>query len=173
MSKQVYTWGKVTAGDIVSFRYKGKQPTSKLTTLLVLNPKMPYKKKDGSKTFHLIGLKLEEKGIIPTIKAKPMFAQLLEKVGDIQVVSGEDEIYRVEIKGAGPRGVKRATYNKIKRAVIKHSVYRTYLYKEARKSAVFLEPVVLSNEFRKMIKSRQLRKIFEKHEPGSGPKLSF
>ena len=35
MPKQVYTWGKVTAGDIISFRYKGKKPTSTLTTLLV------------------------------------------------------------------------------------------------------------------------------------------
>ena len=25
MPKQVYTWGKVTAGDIISFRYKGKK----------------------------------------------------------------------------------------------------------------------------------------------------
>ena len=27
MPKQVYTWGKVTAGDIISFRYKGKKAT--------------------------------------------------------------------------------------------------------------------------------------------------
>ena len=33
MPKQVYTWGKVTAGDIISFRYKGKQPTGTLTTI--------------------------------------------------------------------------------------------------------------------------------------------
>ena len=25
MSKLVYTWGKVQAGDIISFRYKGKK----------------------------------------------------------------------------------------------------------------------------------------------------
>jgi len=143
MPKQVYTWGKVTAGDIISFRYKGKQPVGSLTTLLVLNPRMPYTRKDKTKTFHLIGLKLEERGNVPIIKAKPMFAQLLEKVGDIQVVSGEDEIYRVEIKGTGPRGVKRATYNKIKRVVTKYSVYRTYDYMEAKKSAVFLEPIKL------------------------------
>ena len=143
MSKQVYTWGKVIAGDIISFRYKGNKPVSELTTLLVLNPRMPYTRKDKTKTFHLIGLKLEEKGIIPTIKAKPMFAQLLERVGNIQVVSGDDEIYRVDVKGTGPRGVKRVTYNKIKRAVIKHSVYRTYDYKHAKKSAVFLEPIKL------------------------------
>ena len=25
MPKQIYTWGKVQAGDIISFRYKGKK----------------------------------------------------------------------------------------------------------------------------------------------------
>ena len=143
MSKQVYTWGKVTAGDIISFRYKGNKPVSELTTLLVLNPRIPYTRKDKTKTFHLVGLKLEDKGTIPTIKAKPMLVQLLERVGNIQVVSGDDEIYRIEIQGTGPRGVRRATYNKIKQYVNKHSVYRTYDYKQAKKSGVFLEPIKL------------------------------
>jgi len=143
MPKQVYTWGKVTAGDIISFRYKGKKPTSTLTTLLVLNPRIPYTRKDKTKTFHLVGLKLEDKGTIPTIKAKPMLVQLLERVGGIQVISGEDEIYRIGIQGTGPRGVRRATYNKIKQYVNKHAVYRTYDYKEAKKSGVFLEPIKL------------------------------
>ena len=143
MPKQVYTWGKVTAGDIISFRYKGKKPTSTLTTLLVLNPRIPYTRKDKTKTFHLVGLKLEDKGNIPTIKAKPMLVQLLERVGGIQVISGEDKIYRIGIQGTGPRGVRRATYNKIKQYVNKHAVYRTYDYKEAKKSGVFLEPIKL------------------------------
>ena len=143
MPKQVYNWGKVTAGDIISFRYKGKKPTATLTTLLVLNPRMPYKLKDGTKTFHLIGLKLEALGNVPSIKSKPMFAQLLERVGNIQVVSGDDEIYRIEIQGIGPRGVNKATYNKIKKYINKHAVYRTYDYKEAKKAGVFLEPIKL------------------------------
>ena len=40
MPKQIYTWGKVQAGDIISFRYKGKKPTGLLTTILVLNPRI-------------------------------------------------------------------------------------------------------------------------------------
>ena len=143
MPKQVYTWSKVTAGDIISFRYKGNKAVSELTTLLVLNPRMPYTRKDKTKTFHLIGLKLEERGTVPTIKAKPILVQLLERVGDIQVVSGDDEIYRIEIQGIGPRGVNKATYNKIKTYINKHAVYRTYDYKEAKKAGVFLEPIKL------------------------------
>ena len=156
MSKQVYTWGKVTAGDIISFRYKGKKETGTLTTLLVLNPRMPYTRKDKTKTFHLIGLKLESRGNISIIKSKPMLVQLLERIGEVQVVSEDDGIYRVEIKGIGPRGVKKATYNKLKKYIEKYSVYRTYDYKQARKSSVFLEPIVLPREFREVLSENQL-----------------
>ena len=143
MPRQIYTWGKVQAGDIISFRYKGNNPTSMLTTLLVMNPKMPYTKKDGTKTFHLIGLKLEERGSVPTIKSKPAFVKLLEGLGEIKVVSSDDEIYRVEIVGTGARGATRATYTRVRKYVEKHSVYRTYDFSEAKKSTVFLEPIKL------------------------------
>ena len=143
MPKQIYNWSKVQAGDIISFRYKGKKPTGTLTTLLVFNPRIPYTRKDGTKTFHLVGLKLEDRGIVPTIKSKPAMVSLLESVGGIQVVSGDDDIYRVEIEGVGARGARKSVYNKIKRYLQTYTVYRTYDYKEARKSQVFLEPIVL------------------------------
>ena len=143
MPKQVYTWGKVTAGDIISFRYKGKKETSTLTTLLVLNPRMPYTRKDKTKTFHLIGLKLESRGNIPTIKNKPLVVQLLERFGQIQVVDDENGIFRIELPKTGPRGVRKDVYNKLKNYINKYAVYRTYDYMEAKKSAVFLEPITL------------------------------
>ena len=151
MPKQVYSWGKVRAGDIISFRYKGKKQTGTLTTLLVFNQRLPYTRKDGSKTFHLVGLKLEDRGTIPIIKNKPMLVQLLERVGYIDVVSGEDQIYRVIIENVGVRGVRKQTYNKLKRYIERYSVYRTYDYMEARKSQVFLEPIVLPREFREAL----------------------
>tara|TARA_R100001510_G_C7653382_1_gene211538 strand:- start:27 stop:491 length:465 start_codon:yes stop_codon:yes gene_type:complete len=151
MPKQVYNWGKVQAGDIISFRYKGKKPTGTLTTLLVFNPKIPYTRKDGSKTFHLVGLKLEDRGTIPMIRNKPMLVQLLEKVGNIQVVSGDDQIYRVVIENVGNRGVRQQTYKKLKQHIERYSVYRTYDYNEARRSQVFLEPIVLPKDFREAL----------------------
>ena len=157
MPKQIYSWGKVTAGDIISFRYKGKKPTSTLTTLLVLNPRMPYTRKDKTKTFHLIGLKLEISGVIPTIRNKPKLVQLLERIGELEVVDSESGIYRVNIKNVGPRGVKQATYQKLKRYIERHSVYRTYDYREAKRSQVFLEPIVLPKEFREVLSENQLR----------------
>ena len=144
----MYTWSSVVAGDIISFRYKGNKPTAKLTTLLVMNPKLPYTKKDGTKKFHLVGLKLEESGNIPTIRSKPFLVQLLERVGNIEVVSGGDQIYRIVIKDTGNRGVKPQVYKKIKRYITSYSVYRTYDFLEAKKSQVFLEPITLPKGLR-------------------------
>ena len=137
MPKQIYNWSRVKAGDIISFRYKGKKPTGTLTTLLVFNPRIPYTRKDG--------------GTIPMIRNKPMLVQLLEKVGNIQVVSGDDQIYKVVIENVGNRGVKKDTYNKLKQQIERYSVYRTYDYNEARRSQVFLEPIVLPKEFREAL----------------------
>lgn len=151
MPKQIYNWNKVSAGDIISFRYKGNKPTGTLTTLLVFNPKLPFTRKDGSKTFHLVGLKLEERGTIPVIRNKPFLVQLLERVGDIQVVSGDDQIYRIVIENLGNRGVRQATYKKLKQSIERYSVYRTYDYMEAKRSQVFLEPIVLPKDFREAL----------------------
>ena len=151
MSKQIYTWSQVEAGDIISFRYKGKNPTGTLTSLLVMNPKMPFVKKDGSRTFQLVGLKLQSKGKIPTIKSKPVLVKLLRKIGSIQVVSGDDQIYKILVDDLGSRGTTRATYQKIKRYVKSNSVYRTYDYREARKSRVFLEPISLPKDLREVL----------------------
>ena len=157
MPKKVYAWGKVKPGDIISFKYKGKQATGKLATLLVLNPRMPHIRKDKTKTFHLIGLKLEIASVIPTIRNKPKLVQLLERIGELEVVDSESGIYRVNIKNLGPRGVKQATYQKVKKYIERHSVYRTYDYREAKRSVVFLEPIVLPKEFREGLSENQLR----------------
>ena len=150
MSKQVYSWGKVKAGDIISFRYKSKSG-NRLTTILVLNPKLPYSRVDETQTFHLVGLKLETQGIRPIVRDKQVLVRLLEKVGVIQVVDGKNEIYRVLIKNVNTRGVKQDTYIKLKRQLEKYNLYRTYDYMKARKSQVFLEPIVLPKNIREVL----------------------
>ena len=151
MSKLIYTWGKVTAGDIISFRYKKPGGGANLNTVLVLNPRIPYKKKNGESTFHLVGLKLETRGVIPTIRSKPMLVSILEQIGEITVVSGKDNIFRVEIPNVTRRGVKKNIYTQIKRNVNRYSVYRTYDYEVAKKSQVFLEPIVLPKDVREAL----------------------
>tara|TARA_Y100000996_G_C22401459_1_gene593318 strand:- start:70 stop:534 length:465 start_codon:yes stop_codon:yes gene_type:complete len=151
MPKIQYTWSKVVPGDIISFRYKGKKTVGTLTTLLVLNPRLPNTKKDGTKNFHLVGLKLEERGVIPTIRNKPRLVQIFEKIGSIEVVSGDDEIYRVQIANQDKLGIKPAVYDTLKRELKTFSVYRTYDYLEARKSQVFLEPIKLPKNIREAL----------------------
>ena len=143
MPKQIYTWNKVNAGDIISFRYKGKKTSSKLTTILVLNPKLPV---TGKNTFHLVGLKLESQGVRPVVKDKEILAKLLNRIGIIEVVSGDDGIFRVDITGTNNLGAKRDIYIKTKRQIDKYNLYRTYDYQEARKSSVFLEPIALPKQ---------------------------
>lgn len=149
MAKQLYNWGKVQSGDIISFRYKGKTSTSaQLQTVLVFNPKLPVTRKDGTKTFHLVGLKLETRGNIPTITNKPLLVELLETVGDLTVIDEDSGIYRVLITEIGSRGVRPSVYKRIQRDLKKFTIYRTYDYVQARKSQVFLEPIVLPKNVR-------------------------
>ena len=74
-----------------------------------------------------------------------MINRLLSRIGIIEVVSGDDEIFRVDIAGANNLGAKRDIYIKSKRQIDKYNLYRTYDYKEAKKSGVFLEPIKLPN----------------------------
>jgi len=138
MPKQVYAWGKVKAGDIISFRYN-----QNLNTLLVLNIQLPFRKKDGTKSLHLVGLKLEEKGTIRTIRSQPMLVTILETIGEIKLVEGNDDIFRLDIPNTQRLGVRKDVYTKIERFLKTNSVYRTYDYMKAKKSQVFLEPIEL------------------------------
>ena len=117
---------------------------------------MPVIRKDGTKNYHLIGLKLEEKGTIPLIRNKSLLTDLLEQIGEIQIVNTESGIYRVEIGGVGLRGATKRIYNNIKKKLNRFSVYRTYNYEEASKSAVFLEPIVISDELREILRAKGL-----------------
>ena len=85
------------------------------------------------------------------IRNKPMLVQLLERVGNVQVVSGDDQIYKIVIENVGTRGIRQQTYKKLKQYIERYSVYRTYDYNEARRSQVFLEPIVLPKDFREAL----------------------
>ena len=157
MPKKVYSWGMVKAGDVISFRYEGKvKGPSDLTTVLVLNPRLSYTRKDKTSTLHLVGLKLESRGSTPTIASKPKLVTLLEEIGEIDIIEskGIDTLFNVIINPSdlaagriGKKGVKKIVYKRIKALIQNYSVYRTYDYVNASKSGVFLEPVVLPKEF--------------------------
>ncbi len=148
--KQPYNWGRVRPGDIISFRYKPKSgEPSKLQTLLVLNPRMPVIRKDRTQTKHLIGIKLEEKNQIE-LKMTDKRIGVLEQVGAFETIDVEHGIYRIKFKDRfvinDIKGVKKNVYEIISRSNVIRGQYRSYDYRIASKSAVYLEPIILYGE---------------------------
>jgi len=143
--KQPYNWTRVKPGDIISFRYKSKSTGKTLVqSLLVLNPRIPVTLKDGTKTKHLIGIKLEESNRI-LLRFNKRQVDILNKTGDLESVNAKENIYRVKFKDRFVineiKGVKPRVYDLISRSNEIQGQYRTYDYLEAKKSAVYLEPI--------------------------------
>ena len=94
--KQPYNWNQVKPGDIISFRYKSKSTGRTLMqSVLVLNPRIPVTLKDGTKTKHLIGIKLEESNRIE-LRFNQRQVDILNKTGDLEPVNIQENIYRIK-----------------------------------------------------------------------------
>jgi hypothetical protein len=145
MAKQVIKWAQVQPGDIVSFRYKSENSNRILMqTVLVLNPKISVKLKNGTQKTQMIGLKLEESNR-PSIALRGK-RELLETVGDLHLIDEENRIYKVHIKPheliSNVRGVKESFYYKIKSVIKGKDIYRVYNWNKIP-AMVYLEPIVL------------------------------
>ena len=143
--KQPYNWGKVTAGDIISFRYKPKSGNPpKVQTILVLNPRLNVTLKDGTASKHLIGIKLEESNKI-SLRLNKTQVNILEQVGDFKKIDDKNNLYKLEIKSQfitnNIKGVKPSAYDKISKGLNIQGQYRTYDYSVAKTSSVYLEPI--------------------------------
>jgi hypothetical protein len=143
--KQPYNWNQVKPGDIISFRYKSKSTGRTLMqSVLVLNPKIPVTLKDGTKTKHLIGIKLEESNRI-SLRLTSKQVTLLETIGDFKKIDDKNNLYKLEIKNRfivnDIKGVKQTAYDKISKSFGIQGQYRTYDYMTAKRSAVYLEPI--------------------------------
>ena len=143
--KQPYSWGRVSPGDVISFKYKSKSTgKSIVNSILVLNPKLNVTLKDGTSTKHLIGIKLEESNKI-SLRLNQKQVMLLEKIGDFKKIDDKNNLYKLEIKKTfilnDIKGIKQSAYDKISKSLNIKGQYRTYDYKTAKKSAVYLEPI--------------------------------
>ena len=148
--KQPYNWNRVKPGDIISFRYKSKSKGRTLVnTLLVLNPKLPIKRKDGSSTFHLIGIKLEESNKI-NLRLNQKQINILETIGEFKPIDLKNKLYELVIKPNfiinDKKGIKKQAYDKISRSLDIAGQYRTYDWRKATRVAVFLEPIRVFTE---------------------------
>ena len=143
--KQPYTWTRVKPGDIISFRYKSKSTGKTLMqSVLVLNPRLNVTLKGGKKTKHLIGIKLEESNKI-SLRLNARQVTVLEKIGDFKKIDNENNLYKLQIKEQfvlnDIKGIKKQAYDKISQSFNIQGKYRTYDYLQAKKSAVYLEPI--------------------------------
>tara|TARA_B100000282_G_C31269862_1_gene281629 strand:+ start:16 stop:492 length:477 start_codon:yes stop_codon:yes gene_type:complete len=148
--KQPYNWNRVKPGDIISFRYKSKSTGRTLVnSILVLNPKLPVKRKDGSSTFHLIGVKLEESNKI-NLKLDQRQIRTLETIGEFKSIDSKNKLYELVIKPNflinDKKGIKKQAYDKIAKSLDIAGQYRTYDWRKATRAAVFLEPIRVFTE---------------------------
>ena len=151
MPKIGANWGTIKPGDIVSFKYqsvidKSKQPRT--STILVLNNKFQKKLKSGDTEYYLNGLKLERSNITVFTNKEEAWT-LLTEIGDLEIVSLKDEIYRVKInkRYIGTYGATDSLYKKVMNTPAgKKAEFRTYNWDQARKSAVFYEPIKLPKD---------------------------
>ena len=148
--KQPYNWNRVKPGDIISFRYKSKSTgKTRTNSILVLNPRLNVTLKDGKSTKHLIGIKLEESNKI-SLRLTSKQVMLLEKIGDFKKIDDKNNLYKLEIKEMfilnDIKGIKQSAYDKISKSLNIKGQYRTYDYKTAKKSAVYLEPIKVFTE---------------------------
>ncbi len=148
--KQPYNWNRVKPGDIISFRYKSESTGRTLVnSILVLNPKLPVQRKDGSSTFHLIGIKLEESNKI-SLRLSQKQVNILESIGEFKPIDLKNKLYELEIKSTfivnDKKGIKKEAYDKISRSLDIAGQYRTYDWRKATRVAVFLEPIRVFTE---------------------------
>ena len=84
--KQPYNWNRVKPGDVISFRYKSKSTGKTLVqSILVLNPRLDVKLKDGKTTRHLTGIKIEESNKV-SLRLNARQIALLEQIGDFKKI---------------------------------------------------------------------------------------
>jgi hypothetical protein len=148
--KQPYNWNRVKPGDIISFRYKSESTGRTLVnSILVLNPKLPVQRKDGSSTFHLIGIKLEESNKI-SLRLSQRQVNILETIGEFKPIDLKNKLYELVIKPNfiinDKKGIKKQAYDKISRSLDIAGQYRTYDWRKATRVAVFLEPIRVFTE---------------------------
>ena len=148
--KQPYNWNRVKPGDIISFRYKSESTGRTLVnSILVLNPKLPVQRKDGTSTFHLIGIKLEESNKI-SLRLSQRQVNILESIGEFKPIDLKNKLYELVIKPNfiinDKKGIKKQAYDKISRSLDIAGQYRTYDWRKATRVAVFLEPIRVFTE---------------------------
>ena len=144
--KLPHNWEMVSAGDIISFKYKSiSTGKTKIHTLLVLNPSLIVKGQKKTST-QLIGIKLEESNKIQ-LEITQKQIQIFEQIGKFIIIDEKNNLYKLDIDKNmlqnDVKGIKPRAYDLLSRGLGVSGQYRTYDYYKARSSSVYLEPIRL------------------------------
>ena len=123
------TWFMVGSGDVVQFRYVGKNGISENRTVICLDPRYKYKKKSTNRNVEFfIGLQIDTKGKGGLTPASlKTLLQILGKV-ESDLESGIfNDTQRI-----------RKIYDKLESFLKTEPIFRTYLLRECRRRRVFL-----------------------------------
>ena len=131
------SWHKVLPGQIIYFTYKSKHDdVGYPRTVLVLNPKLRYKKKSTNRSkYYLVGLILDTR-ISRGLTAGQLKA-LFGKIGGIQV--RDDGTFGPNLREGQTPESTSMVYNRLSEFVGNYDIWRTFSLAECRKRRVYLE----------------------------------
>ena len=172
--KLPYNWEMVSAGDIISFKYKSMSTgKTKVQTLLVLNPSLIVRGKKKSST-QLIGIKLEESNKIQLEITKKQI-QIFELIGKFIIIDKENNLYKLDIDKNmiqnDIKGIKPRAYDLLSRGLGVSGQYRTYDYYKARSSSVYLEPIRLFTKLKEEKEDNKPQQPKKPEQPKEGGQI--
>ena len=173
--KLPYNWEMVSAGDIISFKYKSKSTgKSKVHTIMVLNPSLLRRGQKKTST-QLIGIKLEESNKIQLEITKKQI-QIFEQIGKFITIDKENNLYKLDIDKNmiqnDIKGIKPRAYDLLSRGLGVSGQYRTYDYYKARKSSVYLEPIRLFTKLKEEKVDNKPQQPKKPEQPKKGGQLA-
>jgi hypothetical protein len=173
--KLPYNWEMVSAGDIISFKYKSKSTgKSKVHTIMVLNPSLLRRGQKKTST-QLIGIKLEESNKIQFEITKKQI-QIFEQIGKFITIDKENNLYKLDIDKNmiqnDIKGIKPRAYDLLSRGLGVSGQYRTYDYYKARKSSVYLEPIRLFTKLKEEKVDNKPQQPKKPEQPKKGGQLA-
>ena len=173
--KLPYNWEMVSAGDIISFKYKSKSTgKSKVHTIMVLNPSLLRRGQKKTST-QLIGIKLEESNKIQLEITKKQI-QIFEQIGKFITIDKENNLYKLDIDKNmiqnDSKGIKPRAYDLLSKGLGVSGQYRTYDYYKARRSSVYLEPIRLFTKLKEEKVDNKPQQPKKPEQPKKGGQLA-
>ena len=157
------SWHKVQPGQIIYFTYKSKHDdVGYPRTVLVLNPKLRYRKKSTNRSkYYLVGLVLDTR--ISRGLTAGQLKKIFGRLGNIQV--RDDNTFGPNLSEGQTPETTSMIYEQLEEFVNNYDIWRTFSLAECRKRRVYLE------EKWKRIPEKDLKKAIKKNAEAVGEGL--